>query len=642
MTKPISAVSPRTNPPPPANVTPRVTSVALEHLPPAPSSTPAISPGKFTVDHGNGVVTKKPTPLDYAQVKKLMSKARQQIAKKHPAAAAKLYQHVNDLLSSSILDTKALLTSASCYIIQANFWYTDQPTYHDCLTKARDHLEQISKKLWDPNCPEGKSCSFMYSLGCAQLAIHYSSSDEEQHRKTINYFDAAAKLLPKGPTSLRYKILLGQCHANLYAVRREITTHGTHSRRDELIESLHRSRDYLEKAFQQPVIAANSLQYLHALIRSMLVLLIDEERLSSRHLIHDKKINERIEGHFLAAKKLLEDLPEKNCDMLALLGALQYKEASEEHDYFAGLFQAFLNLDKAHDLFKTQQGYPKTCLRLAAGDLLRQMAWVLPIESMQRVAEDFIELVASEPNLFQLVSKSKRHVFYCQRALWNLIELVEKNADSDFAVGTIKIESISLQEIDAKKLLENAKLLFQALQKMHHQPELDQIRSAPDNIKQLNEFHLQTLQELHVLEDLWENDRIDLLSYIELKDLLKADLSLLKSLKKLNFSFLHGTAIVTIKQHMDVLKSILNNDNGHAVFNFLLKKLCETLEIIEVELPKLADFPETSEERIAYNSRVLKIGNLLDEIYSRVHFKHLMIDRLQDYNCTFELEAAYD
>jgi len=164
----------------PANITPRMTLISVKHLPPLPSS-PSASPRDFTP-------LKKPTALDIAKVKKLMREARGQIAQKHKAKGIGLYEKVTDLLSSSILDTTALLISASCYIIQANFWRKKKPNACHFIDKARVHLEEISKKLWDPTCPETKSCSFMYSLGCAQLSINYNSSDPGPHQKNKKLF----------------------------------------------------------------------------------------------------------------------------------------------------------------------------------------------------------------------------------------------------------------------------------------------------------------------------------------------------------------------------------------------------------------------------------------------------------------------
>jgi len=171
---------------------------------------------------------------------------------------------------------------------------------------------------------------------------------------------------------------LGQCLAYLYDVRRTITANGTYCEREKLIENLNLSKAFLEKSLQFCT-ADFRLKYLYALIQSIIGLLLNEERLSSRQ--NNDKLNEKIENHLQAAKKLLEEIPKKDGDVLALLASLQYKKAG---------YQAFVDLVEAQDLFD----HPKLCLNLAAGDALRQIAWVLPLDIMQRKAEDFVKSVA--------------------------------------------------------------------------------------------------------------------------------------------------------------------------------------------------------------------------------------------------------
>ncbi len=361
--------------------------------------------------------------------------------------------------------------------------------------------------------------------------------------------------------------------------------------------------------------------------RFIIVLLLDEERLNSRHFSNNKQI----EKHLQEAKKLLEEIPEKDCNMLALLASLQYKKAG---------YEAFLNLVEAQDLFDQ----PKTSLKLAAGDAIRQIAWVLPLEVIQHKAELFVKSLALEDNSFQLVSKLNLHVFYCQKALWNLIEQVKKHANGNFEHDATKIERIPLEEINQETLIQKARLQFQVLELMNNQSEVDRLKSAPDNVKQLHELHIQTLQHFRALEELWDNDRIVLASYFELKRSLKSDLALIEALKKINLSLLRGNAILIIKSHLGTLKSLVNFDGVPSFFFLLLKSLRTTLELIEDELPILYYLPQTPAESSAYNSLILKIGNQLDAICVFFNFKHLLMDRLQDFNVTLEpeLDKVYE
>jgi hypothetical protein len=268
MAKPVTSGILSTGPfPSLANITPPLTLVEAANRP-LPSS-PTGSPREILTLENRVVVLKKSTALDIAHVKKLMREAREQITQNHQAEGITLYQKVSELISSSMLDTKALLISVSCYILLANFSRNIQTPSDHFLEKARVNLKEIVKKLWDPTCPERKNCSFMYSLGCAQLAIYYNSPDSGPHQKTMNYFDAAIKLLSKASSeSLKHRVFLGQCLAYLYDVRRTITANGTHCEREELIKKLNLARDFLERSLKFCTVDYN-LQYLHALIRSM-------------------------------------------------------------------------------------------------------------------------------------------------------------------------------------------------------------------------------------------------------------------------------------------------------------------------------------------------------------------------------------